>query len=167
MPTPLPIESTVEVDAPPHAVWAVVGDLLRMPELSPELRRLYVVGGGRPRVGSTLVGLNRRGLVAWPTTSTVTVLDEERAVAWRTRESGATWSYRLEALDEGRRTRLTGRRDLPAFTVGTTLLAPIIGGAEGHDRELAAGIAATLTRIKRVVEDSRPAAAAAVDPVER
>jgi hypothetical protein len=167
VPTPLPIESTVEVDAPPQAVWAVVGDLLRMPELSPELRRLYVVGGGPPRVGSTLVGLNRRGLVAWPTTSKVTVLDDERAVAWRTRESGATWSYRLEALDEGRRTRLTGRRDLPAFTIGTALLGPIIGGAEGHDRELAAGMAATLARIKQVVEGSAAATAATADPAER
>ena len=154
MPTPLPIESTVEVDASPGAVWAVVGDPLRMPELSPELRRLYVVGRGRPRVGSTLVGINRRGLVVWPTTSKVTVLDEERAVAWRTRESGATWSYRLEPLDDGRRTRLTGRRDLPAFTVGTALLGPVIGGAAGHDRELAAGLAATLTRIKRVAESA-------------
>lgn len=152
MPAPLPIESTVDVDAPPAAVWSVVGDVLRMPDFSPELRRLYAVGGGRPRVGTTLVGINRRGLVLWPTTSKVTVLEDEKAVAWRTRESGATWSYRLEPLDGGRRTRLTGGRQLGAFTVGTALLAPVIGGASGHDRELAAGMAATLTRIKQAVE---------------
>lgn len=152
MPAPLPIESGVEVDAPPAAVWAVVGDVLRMPDFSPELRRLYAVGRGRPGVGTTLVGVNRRGLVVWPTTSRITVLDDERAVAWRTRESGATWSYRLEPLDDGRRTRLTARRDLPAFTPGTALLAPVIGGAAGHDRELAAGLAATLARIKTAVE---------------
>jgi hypothetical protein len=162
VPIPLPIESTVEVDAPPRAVWAVVGDPLRMPELSPELRRLYVVGRGRPRVGSTLVGINRRGLAVWPTTSTVTVLDEERAVAWRTRESGATWSYRLDPLDGGRRTRLTGRRDLPAFTIGTALLGPVIGGAAGHDRELAAGMATTLARVKELAE--RPALDTATTP---
>jgi hypothetical protein len=49
-------------------------------------------------------------------------------------------------------TRLTGRRDLPAFTFGTTLLGPVIGGAVGHDRELADGIRTTLGRIKRAVE---------------
>jgi hypothetical protein len=71
-------------------------------------------------------------------------------VAWRTRESGATWTYELEPTGTG--TRLTGRRDLPGFTLGTTLLAPVIGGAAGHDRELADGIRATLERIKAVVE---------------
>jgi hypothetical protein len=41
---------------------------------------------------------------------------------------------------------------MPAFTIGTALLGPVNGGAAGHDRELAAGLAATLTRIKRVAE---------------
>jgi hypothetical protein len=71
-------------------------------------------------------------------------------VAWRTRESGATWTYELEDTPVG--TRLTGRRDLPSFTIGTTLLGPIIGGAAGHDTELAEGIRTTLGRIKATVE---------------
>jgi hypothetical protein len=97
-----------------------------------------------------MLGLNRRGWVAWPTTSTVTRLEPGRAVAWRTRESGATWTYELEATEAG--TRLTGRRDLPAFSVGTTVLGPVIGGAAGHDRELADGIRTTLGRMKATVE---------------
>lgn len=149
-PTPLPISASVDVDAAPEAVWAVVSDVTRMPEFSPELRRLYAVGGGEPRVGMRLVGINRRGYAVWPTTSKVTRLEAGRAVAWRTRESGATWTYELEPTATG--TRLSGRRDLPGFTVGTTLLAPVIGGAAGHDRELADGIRATLERIKAVVE---------------
>ena len=113
------------------AVWAVVSDVTRMPEWSPELRRLYVLGGAKePRVGMTLLGINRRGYVAWPTTSRVTRFEPGRAVAWKTRESGATWTYELEPTATG--TRLTGRRDLPKFTLGTTVLGPIIGGAEGH-----------------------------------
>ena len=151
-PTPLPISASVEVAAAPEAVWAVVSDLTRMPEFSPELRRLHAVGGGPARVGLRLVGVNRRGLAVWPTVSTVTRLEEGRAVAWRTRESGATWTYELEPTADG--TRLTGRRDLPRFTLGTTLLAPVIGGAEGHDRELAAGIEATLERIRAAVESA-------------
>ena len=62
-----------------------------------------------------------------------------RAVAWKTRESGATWVYELEATATG--TQVTGRRVLPKFTVGTSVLGPVIGGADGHDRELADGIA--------------------------
>lgn len=152
MPTPAPITASVEISAGPDEVWAVVSDVARMPEFSPELRRLYVIGSKEPRVGMTLVGINRRGLVAWPTTSKVVRFEPGRAVAWKTRESGATWTYELEPTESG--TRLTGRRDLPKFTVGTTLLAPVIGGAEGHDQELADGIRATLERIKATVEAS-------------
>jgi uncharacterized protein YndB with AHSA1/START domain len=154
MPTPAPITASVEISAGPDEVWAVVSDVARMPEFSPELRRLYVVGSKEPRVGMNLVGINRRGLVAWPTTSKVVRFEPGRAVAWKTRESGATWTYELEPTGSG--TRVTGRRDLPKFTVGTTLLAPVIGGAEGHDQELADGIRATLERIKATVEASTP-----------
>ena len=150
MPQPLPISATVEIAASPDAVWAVVSDVARMPEFSPELRRLFVVGSKPTGVGTTMIGINRRRFVAWPTTSKVTRFEPGRAVAWRTRESGATWTYELEATEAG--TRVTGRRDLPSFTVGTTLLAPVIGGAEGHDQELADGIRSTLERIKATVE---------------
>jgi uncharacterized protein YndB with AHSA1/START domain len=156
MPTPAPISASVNVAAAPGAVWAVVSDVARMPEWSPELRRLYVLGGAKqPRVGMTLLGINRRGFVAWPTTSKVTRFEPGRAVAWKTRESGATWTYELEPTETG--TRLTGRRDLPKFTLGTTVLGPIIGGAEGHDRELADGIRSTLEQIKAAVEAGSPA----------
>jgi uncharacterized protein YndB with AHSA1/START domain len=147
---PLPISASVEISAEPARVWAVVSDVTRMPEWSPELRRLYPIGGRRPRVGMTMVGINRRGFAAWPTTSTVVRLEQERAVAWKTRQSGATWTYELEPTGGG--TRLTGRRDLAAFSLGTRLFAPVIGGAAGHDEELAAGIRSTLERIKAAVE---------------
>lgn len=150
MPQPLPISASVDIAASPEEVWAVVSDVTRMPEWSPELRRLFALGRGEPQVGTVLLGINRRGYVAWPTTSRVTRFEPGRAVAWKTRESGATWTYELEPVAGG--TRLSGRRDLPRFTLGTTLLAPVIGGAGGHDVELAAGIAATLERIKATVE---------------
>jgi uncharacterized protein YndB with AHSA1/START domain len=150
MPQPLPISASVEVAAAPEAVWAVVSDVTRMPEWSPELRRLFVIGSKEPRVGMNLVGINRRKYVVWPTTSKVVRFEPGRAVAWKTRESGATWTYELEPTATG--TRITGRRDLPEFTLGTTLMAPVIGGAEGHDQELADGIRSTLERIKATVE---------------
>ncbi len=147
---PLPISASVEIAAQPEAVWSVVSDVTRMPEWSPELRRLFPLGGRSPRVGMTMVGINRRGWAVWPTTSKVVRLEPPRTVAWRTRESGATWTYELEPSAAG--TRLTGRRDLAAFTLGTRLMAPVIGGAATHDTELADGIRATLERIKATVE---------------
>ena len=166
MPTPAPISASVDVAAPPEAVWAVVSDVTRMPEWSPELRRLYVLGRTKqPRVGMTLLGVNRRKFAAWPTTSKVTRFEPGRAVAWKTRESGATWTYELEAIDGG--TRLTGRRDLPQFSLGTTVMAPLIGGAEGHDRELAEGIRSTLEKIRTTVEAGSPAVTLTGQPVSR
>jgi uncharacterized protein YndB with AHSA1/START domain len=151
MSTPLPVSASVVIDAAPERVWEVVSDVTRMPEWSPELRRLYPLARDRrPRLGLTMLGINRRGLAVWPTTSKVVRLEPERAVAWKTRESGATWTYELEPTGAG--TRLTGRRDLPAYTLGTKLMAAAIGGAQGHDRELAEGIRTTLARIKAVVE---------------
>jgi hypothetical protein len=148
MSDPTPISATIEMKAEPEAVWQVVSDLRRMPEFSPELRKAYVVG--KPGVGAHIIGVNRRKLAVWPTTSKVVCWEPGRAVAWKTRESGATWVYELEGTPSG--TRVTGRRVLPKFTVGTSLLAPAIGGAAGHDRELADGIRTTLERIKATVE---------------
>lgn len=148
--TPLPISASVHVDAPAAAVWETVSDLARMSEWSPECRRVVVLGSGPVREGSRLLGLNRRGLFVWPTVSRVVRLEPDRAVAWTTRESGATWTYEVEGRGHG--TMLTGRRELPAYTWATRLAGPLLGGAVGHDHELAAGIATTLERIKADVE---------------
>ena len=152
-PTPLPISASTEIDAAPDEVWAVVSDVTRMPEFSPELRKVITIGRTRG-LGQTIVGLNRRKAVWWPTTSKVVRWEPGHAVAWKTRESGATWSYVVEPVQIGGRpaTRLTATRELDAFTLGSKLMTPILGGAIGHDEELAAGLATTLDRIKAVVE---------------
>ncbi len=149
MSSPAPISATVEMKAGPEVVWEVVSDLARMPEFSPELRKAFVVG--RPGLGANIIGINRRKAVVWPTSSKVVRWEPGRAVAWKTRESGATWIYELEPTATG--TSVTGRRVLPKFTRGTTLLGPVIGGAAGHDAELAEGIRTTLERIRSTVEE--------------
>lgn len=147
---PLPLSASVEVAASPEQVWEVVSDVRRMSEWSPECRRIVVLGSPKQGVGTTFLGINRRGWAAWPTTSKVVRHEPARAIAWRTRESGATWTYELAPSGTG--TRLTGRRELPAYTLGTRLMAPLIGGARGHDEELADGIRTTLERIRAGVE---------------
>lgn len=148
---PQPISASVEVDASPESVWEVVADVTRMSEWSPECRRIVVLGSPKQGLGTTLLGLNRRGWAMWPTTSKVVRYEPGKAVAWKTRESGATWTYELAPTASGT-TTLTGRRDLPSYSVGTKVMAPLIGGAQGHDSELAAGIRTTLERIKTTVE---------------
>lgn len=148
---PEALSASTEIAAPVDRVWAVLSDLRRMPEFSPELRKVIPLGRRTSGVGIRILGINRRGLAVWPTTSRVTRWEPGRAVAWRTRESGATWVYELEATPTGG-TRVTSRRVLSGYSAGTTLLAPLIGGAAGHDRELAEGMATTLQRIKAALE---------------
>lgn len=147
---PLPVSATVEIDADVDSVWRAVSDVRRMGEWSPECRRIVVLGSRKHGVGTRFLGLNRRGVAIWPTSSTVVRLEPGRAIAWRTRESGAIWTYELTAGSPG--TTLTGRRELPAYTLATRVMAPLLGGARGHDAELAAGIRTTLERIKDCVE---------------
>ena len=149
MTSPRPIEATIRIDAPPAAVWEVISDVRRMPEFSPELRKVVVLGRGSG-TGVRFVGVNRRGVVVWPTLSTVVRWEPRQAIAWRTRESGATWLYEVEPAGTG--SRLTGRRILPRFTRGTAMLGPVIGGAVGHDAELAEGMRTTLERMKTRIE---------------
>lgn len=147
---PLPISASVEVAAPPEEVWRAVSDVTRMTEWSPECRKIVVLGSPKQGVGTRLLALNKRGLAVWPTRSEVVRFEPGRAVAWKTRESGATWTYELEPTEAG--TRLTGRRDLEDFSTLTRISAPLIGGAVGHDHELSEGIRTTLGRIKAAVE---------------
>ena len=86
--------------ATPEAVWAVLGDVRRMPDLSPELVRMIALKPGGLRRGQWYVGINRRGLVVWPTRSTVTDVEPGRLLAWDTPTSGARWIWELEPEDE-------------------------------------------------------------------
>ncbi|GGF58015.1 polyketide cyclase [Marmoricola endophyticus] len=150
-PRPADLSASTRVEAPVDRVWEVVGDVRTMPDFSPELRKVFVLGR-RSGPGARFVGINKRGLAVWPTTSKVVRWEPSRAIAWKVAESGATWMYELEPTDGGAATTLTARRILPAFSAGTTLLGPVIGGAEGHDRELGEGLATTLERMKARIE---------------
>src|ERR1044072_4060992 len=85
------LRAETTIDAPPEAVWAVLGDVRRMPELSPELVRMVPLKPGGLRPGQWCLGLNRRKAVLWPTRSVVSDADPGHTAAWATRSSGARW----------------------------------------------------------------------------
>lgn len=149
-----PLEVTTTIDVPAAAVWAIVSDVGRMGEWSPECRKVVVWGrGGRARQGTWLTGINRSGWFVWPTNSQVHEYVEGVAIGWTVLESGAQWTYRLEAVTDTT-TLLVERRDLPD---GKTWIARIfartaLGGDESHDRLLRRGMQKTLARIKAEAE---------------
>src|SRR5262245_14137741 len=99
------------VEATPEQVWAVLGDVRRMPELSHELVRMVALKRGGLRRGQWYLGINRRGAVVWPTRSTVTDVEPRRLLAWDTASSGARWIWELQP--DGDCTIVVHRRPVP------------------------------------------------------
>ncbi len=146
------LRAETTVAAAPDRVWAVLSDLARMPDWSPELVRMLPLKPGGLRVGQSYLGINRRKAVVWPTRSVVAVLEPGRALAWDTRSSGARWVWEL--VPEGEHTRVVHRRPVPrALTAVSRVFAPVfLGGTAAHADELEAGMAETCARLKAAVE---------------
>lgn len=146
------LRAETTIAAAPADVWAVLTDLKRMPDLSPELVRMVPLTPGGLKVGQQYLGLNRRKAVVWPTRNVVATLEPERVLAWDTKSSGARWIYELSA--DGAGTRVVHRRPVPAkLTALSRAFAPaFLGGSTEHADELEAGMAQTLARLKAAVE---------------
>ena len=64
------LEQSIEIDAPPAQVWALVSDVTRMAAWSPQVVR-STVKGGVVQQGATFKNLNRQGLLFWPTNAKI------------------------------------------------------------------------------------------------
>jgi hypothetical protein len=149
------IRAETVVAATPTEVWRVLGDVRRMPELSPELVRMLPLKPGGLRRGQWYLGINRRGLVLWPTRSVLTDLEPERLLAWDTATSGARWIWELAAHEEG--TLVVHRRPVPR---GQTRLSRwfatvFLGGASGHTDDLEQDMSRSVANLRRAVEAAR------------
>ncbi len=75
------LQAEIEINAPVSTVWGLVSDLSRMPQWSPQCRKMKLLGPLRP--GTRTLNLNRRNMLFWPTTSTITEVIPERKLAFR------------------------------------------------------------------------------------
>lgn len=145
------IEGSVEIAAPPEQVWALVADLSRMPEWSPQVRKQIVLGRTVKR-GTRTLNINGQGRLRWPTTAKVVVFEPHRKLAFKIIENRTIWTYELEPTAAG--TRLTESRTIPN---GTSKFSDFsvdkgLGGAEAFEASLGTGISTTLERIKAAAE---------------
>jgi uncharacterized protein YndB with AHSA1/START domain len=147
------LRAETTIDAPPETVWALLSDVRRMPELSPELVRMVPLLPGGLRVGQQYLGINRRKAVVWPTRSVVAELAPGRLLSWDTRSSGARWVWALEPDGDGA-TRVVHTRPVPRrLTRLSGLFATaFLGGSGGHADELEQGMAASVARLKALAE---------------
>jgi uncharacterized protein YndB with AHSA1/START domain len=102
------IVATVEVQrtmsAPPPAVYALISDVTRMAEWSPESAGAQWLTGRPGTVGATFRGDNRRTWTQWSTTCTVTAAEPGRRFAFAVESIGrpvSTWEYELEPHPDG------------------------------------------------------------------
>jgi hypothetical protein len=146
-----PLEASIEIAAPPAAVWALVSDLRNMARWSPQTARTIPRGG--EGLGARFLNLNRKGLLVWPTRSKVVRFEEGTEIAWRVKENFTIWSLRLEPTTDGG-TRLVQRREAPDgisdVSVRATNLA--FGGVPKFNRTLHDDMQRTLLRIKAAAE---------------
>ncbi|HUP86075.1 MAG TPA: SRPBCC family protein [Acidimicrobiales bacterium] len=99
------VERTRTIAAPRDEVWAVIGDVSRMPEWSEELESVDVLAGDGRSVGSRFRGKNTADARSWSMECTIDVYDDGRAFEFHTQndkgETRTRWWYRLEPAMDG------------------------------------------------------------------
>lgn len=148
--SPAELQASIEINAPAAKVWDIVSDLKRMGEWSPQCKIMRVKGPVGH--GTKTFNLNRKGLLFWPTTSKVVAFEPHKQIAFRVNENKTVWSYELSEAD-GVTTVTESRRSPNGTTkISSVLVDRFMGGTASFEAELRAGMAETLSRIKREAE---------------
>jgi hypothetical protein len=149
------VVESIRIDADPAAVYALVSDVARMGQWSPEATGAR--GADRAlQVGDRFTGLNRRGPAVWFTFCTVTVADPGRAFEFLV-DFGpvpvSRWRYDIRPQGDGgvqlietwqdRRSGFTG---VPVKALGQLVIP---GSRPDHNRR---SMRTTLQRLKAAAE---------------
>jgi hemerythrin-like domain-containing protein len=102
--------NTVDVEATPEQVWAVLSDVRRVPAWSHECRQVtWLDDVTEGRVGARFKGTNRSGFARWQRPCTITGWEPGRRLTFETRGplgmDATEWTFELEPHGTG--TRLT------------------------------------------------------------
>jgi uncharacterized protein YndB with AHSA1/START domain len=149
----------IVIDATPERVYALVSDLTRMGEWSPECQRVeWLDGSTGPNEGARFVGHNKGGpggVMKWSRRGRVLAADPGREFAFVTEEGGresTEWRYRFEPAGSG--TRVT--ESYRVWWIPTW--ARLVDVPTNRARELRVHMGRTLEQLKSAAE-STPSAA--------
>lgn len=152
------VSSEIEIDARPDVVYALVSDVTRTGEWSPECVRCRWLGGATAaRAGVRYRGASRNGWRRWSTTSTIRVARPGAELVWDVTYLGrpvARWAYRLRELDGGRTLLDESVEDRRENWL--QIVSPWITGARDRAARNADTIDTTLHRIRALAEASAP-----------
>jgi uncharacterized protein YndB with AHSA1/START domain len=144
------LQAQIDINAPVGKVWALISDLDRMPQWSPQCRLMKALGPLRQ--GTRTVNLNRRKFLFWPTTSRFTEVIPEKKLAFRVNENNTIWSYELEPTDVGTRLTETRHAENGVKAISNMAVNAFLGGVPDFERELVDGMNQSLARIKAAAE---------------
>jgi hypothetical protein len=152
------------IEATPEALYALISDVTRTPEYSPEVVKCtWIKGATGPAVGARFKAINHAGRVPdWPNKPVITVTEPNRAFAFeRTEVGGGTIEWRYEFEPQGTGTLVTESytvlKNVNAFgwfIIGT------LAGLKDRRTDLQNGMTTSLERIAAILEQHTPAQSA-------
>lgn len=147
------VSVTRAIGAPADTVWAMISDVTRMGEWSPEtVGCRWIKGATGPAVGARFAGDNRNGGKSWSTNCTVTAAEPGRSFAFRVDVGPikvAEWGFAIQPGAEGCTVTetWTDRRGKLA-----TLLGKPLSGVADRAEHNRAGMEQTLERLAAAAE---------------
>lgn len=152
-------EVTAIVDADPLRAYALVADVTRTPELSPEVVSCaWLDGATGPAVGARFEATNRTGDGRrWRNRPVVTVAEPGREFAFaRTEPLAGTVVWRYRFSPEGERTRVTESYEVvrPVTRLGWLVIERVYGGRDRRTA-LRAGMEETLRNLDAALRRER------------
>jgi uncharacterized protein YndB with AHSA1/START domain len=101
------VADSVRIAAPPERVWAVVADVERIVEFSPECVKVeWLDGATAPAVGARYAGTSRVGSFEWTRNCTITELREPELFAYEVfdeldERAQSRWRFEIAADGDG------------------------------------------------------------------
>ena len=150
---PEQISVVKEIGAPAGQVWAMVSDLTRMGEWSPENEgATWLHGATGPKPGAAFRGSNRHGRKRWQTAGRIIDAEPGRLLSFRITAVGfkvSEWRYVFETTATGCRVTETwiDQRGRVAKALGKP-----VSGVEDRATHNRVGMEQTLERLKTTAE---------------
>jgi polyketide cyclase/dehydrase/lipid transport protein len=144
--------SSVQIDAAPATVYALITDLAAMTEIAEETAKMRWAKGSSAAPGAVFKGTNRNGWRRWTTTCTVTDAQPGERFAFDVSHTGvpiSRWQYDIAAAGGGCTVTESTWDRRPGWYKKPAELATGVGNRAGVNAE---HIQATLQRLKKRAE---------------
>lgn len=154
-------ERSAVLPAPPERLWAVVADVTRTPEFSPEVSACRWLDGVRePTVGARFEATNSVGGKSWKNRPVVTRAEPGREFAFERTEPLAgtvAWRWTFTPVDGGTLATVAYEVTRPITRAGWFVIERIFGGKNRREA-LGKGMETSLRQLGELVAGASPAA---------